>query len=366
MHPKRFMLLTALLLNVLVCDLVMPQPVYAASVRYAVMNGSTTTSCLSWAEACTLQRALSIASSGDQIWVKKGTYTPGALGADRAVTFTLRNGVTLYGGFPESGGDLSNRNWTANQTILSGDLNGNGLDSSDAYHVVTADGTNSSAVLDGFTITGGNANVNTSSNFSGAGILVGNGSPTLANLVISANSAGGLGGGMYLYETSLSLNNVTFSSNTAHMYGGAIYVFKGNLSLTNATFDSNTAVDGGDGGAIYLSSGSSSTLSNVIFRGNTAISLCAGNTCAGGSGGGMYLSYSNSTLSNVVFSGNTAGGSSGAMDLEHSSPTLTNVTFSSNSAPYGGGAIFMNASSPRYAIASFGEIQAETVYQVRS
>jgi len=43
-----------------------------------------------------LQSALAAASSGDEIWVAAGTYKPGN---DRTSTFTLKDGVAIYGGF---------------------------------------------------------------------------------------------------------------------------------------------------------------------------------------------------------------------------------------------------------------------------
>lgn len=346
MHPKRSLLLVVLVLNILAWSLVSPRSVYAASVRYAVPDGLTTGDCLSWATACTLQRALASAVSGDQIWVKMGTYTPGTAG-ERTATFTLKNGVTLYGGFPTGTTEsrLMDRSYISYPTILSGDLNGNGIDHNDAYRVVTASHTDSSAVLDGFTITGGNANGDATQR-SGSGIYIDTGSPTLRNLVISANETDGIGAGLYLYQSSPILERVTFSNNLARMYGGAMYAFSSSPSLTNVIFDNNT-VDGGDGGALYLHN-SSPTLSNVSFRGNIAIPIVSGNTSAGGSGGAMYVSSaSNLSLSNVVFSRNVAGGSGGALDLEYSNPILSNVTFSRNEAKFGGGAIFMNNSSPQ-------------------
>lgn len=347
MHPKRFMLLVVFMLNVLVWGVFAPRPVYAASVLYAVPGG--TGDCHSWGTACSLQQALSSAVSGDQIWVKKGTHTPGASGSARTVTFTLKNGVALYGGFAGTEGSLGDRNWTANQTILSGDLNGNGKDDNDALHVVTAKAISNSTVLDGFTITGGNANGDAAQR-SGGGLYIPEGSVnsnlTLSNLVISDNYAFGLGGGSYQYNASPVFNHVTFSNNISDYYGGALYLFQSSPSLTDVSFIDNK-VTAGDGGAIYTYQ-SSPTLNKVTFRGNRAIALTSGNTSAGGSGGAMYLtSSSNPILTNIVFSGNNAGGLGGAMDLENSSPILSNVTFNGNSSVFSGNTIFMYGSSPQ-------------------
>ncbi len=54
--------------------------------------------CSTWALACDLRTALTAAVAGDEIWAVQGTYYPGTAG-NRAATFTLKNGVALYGGF---------------------------------------------------------------------------------------------------------------------------------------------------------------------------------------------------------------------------------------------------------------------------
>ena len=64
------------------------QDVHAAGVRYAMPGG--TGGCLSWADACSLQSALTGASSGDQIWAAAGTYKPTTDTADRDSTFQLK------------------------------------------------------------------------------------------------------------------------------------------------------------------------------------------------------------------------------------------------------------------------------------
>jgi hypothetical protein len=73
-------------------------PSRAAGVLYAAPGGMTSGSCNTWSNACALQFALATAASGDEIWVKAGVYYPGAAG-NRSATFTLKNGVALYGGF---------------------------------------------------------------------------------------------------------------------------------------------------------------------------------------------------------------------------------------------------------------------------
>ena len=50
---------------------------YAEATIYYVKEGATGTSCANWQNACSsLQTALGMVSSGDSIWVAKGTYKP--------------------------------------------------------------------------------------------------------------------------------------------------------------------------------------------------------------------------------------------------------------------------------------------------
>ncbi len=100
-----------------------PAPAAAASVLHVEPGG--TGDCSDWgATACELQDALTAASSGDQIWVKAGTYKPDiASPNDRSLSFTLISGVEVYGGFAGGETALSQRDPVANVTILSGDIN---------------------------------------------------------------------------------------------------------------------------------------------------------------------------------------------------------------------------------------------------
>src|SRR5437879_5791241 len=109
-----------------------------------------------WADAFTsLQSALAAAQPGDQVWVAQGTYKPTST-TDRNISFALRDGVNVYGGFAGFETDLSQRNVQQNATTLSGDLGQPG-NTDNSYHVLTAIDL-TSTTLDGFTITGGNAN----------------------------------------------------------------------------------------------------------------------------------------------------------------------------------------------------------------
>jgi len=336
----------------------------AQNVVYYVKPGADG-DCLSWETACELQTALFTATEGDQIWVAAGTYKP-TTDDNREATFQLINGVAIYGGFPANGGDFSQRDWETYATTLSGDIGNEDDNSDNSYQVVTGSGVVESAVLDGFTVSGGNANGgwNTAVE-NGGGMYNSSGSPTLTNLTFSDNSASENGGGMYNVENSNPmLSNVTFSGNRAQA-GGGMSNNNSSPSLTNVTFSGNSANPGvdGAGGGMYNSQ-SQPTLSNVTFTGNTA-AIGGGmsnmessptmtdvtfsyNTVAsewGSSGGGMDNLESSPVLTNVSFIGNSAD-NGGGMDNSYSSPSLTNVTFTSNTASYDGGGMYNWYSSP--------------------
>ena len=118
----------------------------------------------SWANAYKyLQDALATTGFGDVIWVAEGSYRPdqdaaSPLGTnDRNATFKLTNDDALYGGFAGTETSPNQRNWQTNETILTGDIGTLGDNSDNSYHVVTAGMTWEAPILDGFTITGGNA-----------------------------------------------------------------------------------------------------------------------------------------------------------------------------------------------------------------
>ena len=129
-------------------------------ILYAKPTGTGNDDCSSWDDACDLQTALGNADYGEEIWIAEGVHKPTG-DQDRTVSFQLESGVIPYGGFAGtsgSEGDFSSRDSETYLTVLSGDI-GTPNDSSDnSYHVVSSTGVTWTAGLDGFTITGGNAN----------------------------------------------------------------------------------------------------------------------------------------------------------------------------------------------------------------
>ncbi len=164
-----------------------------------------------WASAGTsldsaLLTALASAGRVSEIWVAEGTYKPGVVDT----SFRLVNGVAVYGGFAVGASSLADRDPAAHPTILSG-VPGDPSDNS--YHVVNAIATNGTATLDGFTITAGNANGASDADQRGAGIYVGNGQPTLNNLLIMGNTAATEAAALYFDWGRPQMSNVTIGAN---------------------------------------------------------------------------------------------------------------------------------------------------------
>ena len=156
----------------------------SADIIYVDQNATGDDSGSSWEHANpSLQAELLAAVSGDQILVARGTYKAGA---NRSDTFQLKTGVEILGGYAGAlEVDPSVRNINAYTTILSGDINGDdGLDFSNydenCYHIVNGSSTNETAILDGFTITDGNADGSFPNNY-GGGLYNKAGSPTIRN-----------------------------------------------------------------------------------------------------------------------------------------------------------------------------------------
>jgi hypothetical protein len=304
----------------------------SANVHY--VRVSSYEDCSSWEAACDLQTALANATSGDEIWVAAGEHYPGG---SRTVSFTLPDGVAVYGGFTGIETSRSQRDWEANPTILSGDIQMNGDPDGYALHVVTIVYAGSTTILDGFTIRDGNANAY-GFNRVGGGIYLENASPNLMNLILTGNRASDGGGGMFIRYSESVLTNVVFQDNSADIGGGGIYNLNSSLTLMDVIFSNNTA---GFGGGISNHS-NSLTLTDVIFASNSADTF----------GGGMSNSFSNPTLTGVTFTGNTAGEGGGGLHNGGGNMTLTNAVFYENSAPYGGG-IYNYDSSPNLTNVTF-------------
>ena len=336
----------------------------------------------SWTDAFIyLQEALAEAQSygvPSEIRVAQGIYRPtdGMVWIpefdEREFTFQLINDVTINGGYAGFGEpDPNARDIELYETILSGDLVGNdGPDfannGENSYHVVTGSGTDPNAVLDGFTITAGNAN-GTSPNNYGGGMYNSGGNPTVAYCTFSENY-GGYGAGVSCDESNPTLTTCVFSKNWAIHDGGAIYCFECSPIITNCILVDNSA---GEGGAIFVKNEGGPTISNNVITNNTARSGSGGAICCLGawgaeptdivingniiennfadeSGGGIFCAFGGAwraLITDNIISNNTADGWEGGgivCTWLASGSMIVNNTIANNTATYCGGGISCN------------------------
>jgi uncharacterized repeat protein (TIGR01451 family) len=245
----------------------------------------------SWTDALpSLQNALTLAqrcpsNSISEIWVAQGTYYPDDGGyqtdGDRAASFQLQNGLAIYGGFQGNETDLSQRDPWSHITVLSGDIDQDdnsdahdlvetpaGIVGDNSYHVVVGSGTDATALLDGFAITGGQANGSLADKqHEGGGFFAEAGSPTLNNLNLVGNIAEEGGAMTLVGNSNPAISNASFRGNAAGDYGGALHNESSSPTLTNVQMSGNRAAVGG--GAIY-NLASSPELTNVTLAGNAA------------------------------------------------------------------------------------------------
>ncbi len=320
----RLLLFTLLLVN----------PISAsAAVLYVRVAGSDQNDGASWQTARrTITGALSTASEGDRIWIAAGTYT------ERII---LKNGIALYGGFPESGGDWESRDPASNTTAIDGAQSG---------PVVTfAYGADRSTRIDGFMITGGRADT-------GAGVYCFGCSPTISGNRIVSNAAlgyNGYGGGVSCENASPAITGNTIQANTA-LVGGAIYC----ASDSHPTISSNTIIgnSASEGGGIYCGDYCSPTISGNIITASGSGVYCewqarphlSGNTitgCAAVSGAGLYSLHSMPDVQGNTFAGNAASDSGGAIYSDVSAMLISGNRLMGNTALWGAAACCTNGST---------------------
>ena len=313
----------------------------SGAVWYVSADGGISGDGTTWSTAfISIQQAVSSAREGDEIWVRHGTYPLSS-------TITVTKAVSLYGGFAGSETQRDQRDWTTNITTIDGQ--------NSTYHClyVAAD-----ATIDGFTITGGNANGETPDH-RGGGLYMYYSSPEITNCTVTANSAD-YGGAVYNRDTSSTITNCIVSGNSAEWGGGIFNGVNSSPTITTCTFTANSATK--SGGGVYNDDTSSPTITGCTFTDNEAgyaggifndddtssvISRCTftGNT-ASTSGGGIYNDdNASATITDCTFTRNSANEDGGGIKTYRASPQITHCTFSGNNAKYGGGMYNCQSSS---------------------
>lgn len=299
----------------------------AQSVYFVRKDATGANNGTSWENAFTdLQNALAVAQTGSQIWVASGQYLP-TPSTDRDISFQLKEGVGLYGGFDGTELTLNARNPAVNASILSGAI-GDSTANDNSYHVLRAKGVSAATTIDGFIIEHGQAvaGMTGGNNNYGGGMLVSPQlgipltAPVIRNCIFRFNVA--QSGGAFASLGSAAFNiephlvGCRFEQNAASLNGGAIlrsgwsadHLFP---SLDSCMFQGNTAAL--QGGAIYFDDCVPDFLiDNCIFLNDSSYS-----------GGAVTVNIDvgegHFRVRNSSFEGNQATSSGGALEVIYSS-----------------------------------------------
>ncbi len=270
----------------------------------------------------TIQAGLDAAGPGDTVLVAAGTYAPSTTGESFPITMSV-NAVLVSESGPAS-------------TII---------DAEGTNTVLYCSGLDSTARIEGFTISGGLAPGTTWPYDCGGGIRIMSCSPTVADCVLFANAAEREGGGAWCYDhASPHFRDCTFIDNSAPNGGGLHCRAYCDPVLTHCTFTNNAATDG-NGGGLYSDGYSVPQLTDCTFVGNS-----------GGYGGGSFCTTDSSpAFTGCVFSGNRASYDGGAMsNIGWCHVSATGCVFSGNSAAIvGGAAHFTGWCEPTFADCTF-------------
>ena len=233
----------------------------SASVIFADAGAAGADNGTSWTDAYVdLQDALAdAAASGGSvtaIWVAAGVYWPAGPGGAVTATFGLIDSVDLVGGLAGTEDpltfDLADRDFETNETILSGDLDGDdgpGFTNiaDNVYHVTDGSGNDATATIDGFTITAGNARTGSNPERLGGGMVTrGPGGPTIRNCIFRENKAE-FGGGLFADNASgPTVENCTFVGNLGVQQAGGMYTNSTpGTQIIGCTFVGNSGPFGG-------------------------------------------------------------------------------------------------------------------------
>lgn len=360
----------------------------AQRVIYVKKNATGANNGTSWTDAYTsLQDALAIAQAGDEIWVATGIYYPdegaGLTDNDRTLSFRMKSGVAIYGGFTGTETDRSQRDWKVHLTVLSGDLDQNDIDldmdgladslnGNNAYHVVVSENINQTAILSGFIIQDGLSD-EINLHDKGGGIYAKESNLIITDVIVTNNFAYN-GGGIYIENSNATFEKISVFNNKSKWSGGGIYTKKGNIRLVQSNIYKNLAsggagiyIDGdarltevtitenraeAEGGGIVVFGNSeltkvSVTKNSAVYRGGGAIVIggsklintnISDNSAIGGEGGGLYISsYTGAPEFKDITVLNNSSFNGGGVYITGGYAIWENATISYNSASSGGG-----------------------------
>lgn len=345
---------TILIIVVFVPKLLLGTTFFVTSSGSGTQDGSSWTNSIS---GNNVQATINTAVPGDQVWIGCGTYFP-TTGTNRSISFSMKIGVEIYGGFQGNESLLSERQLACGScSILSGEIGASGI-ADNSYKVVYNSTMDSTAVLDGFIIRDGNDNRNPSNTGNGLGAGVynhgfgsqGHSDPTIRNCIVTNNQAsfgaGVFNNGYNNGNTEPTFINCIFHKNHATLEAGGMdsYGVGGNASplLINCIFYENTSAT--NVGAMYAWGGSQGgnshpVLINCVFANNVAQNGYGGAFIAdnhdqvgGGSSGSCSV-----TLSNCIVWNNSASSSDPQFTVRGTGAqvvaTYSNIDMTNQSAP---------------------------------
>jgi hypothetical protein len=200
-------------------------------------------------DRASINEAVRQALPGDTVFVAAGAYRE---------RFGLRTGVVVLGSWNE---DFTIRNVERTPSIIS-PADRHGAEHNEHGHHTTgwsvvwaSFGEDSTAVLDGFVITGGGGK------FGGGIALRAGASPMLRNLIIYGNTAE-FGGGIACHGASPVIRDVLIARNEAETGGGIFCSTGSSPRIANVTLVDNEAENGG---AICVIKGSSPYIENSVI-----------------------------------------------------------------------------------------------------
>ena len=183
---------------------------------------------------------------------------------------------------------------------------------------------------------------------SGGGLFTSDSNPTLTNCVFTENDAGS-GSGLYCNDSTTEIIGCTFISNV----GNGVFCSGSDILLQDCTISNHSAFEGSG----IRFGASTVTLENCTIAENTSSYNGAGILChactlsvsnceftdnsSGTFGGAVYItSYSVSTFANTLFAENSAERGGAMYCRLHSSTTIEHCEFRLNSATENGGAVY--------------------------
>lgn len=250
---------------------------------------------------------LAAASAGDTVLVDCGVYHEHDL--------ALKSGVVLIS---ETGG--------AYCTVIDADGLG---------RVLTAQGVNNQARVEGFTLRGGSV----PGALDGGGIYLDASSPVFESCIITDNETqDGDGGGMACNTASAPVfDRCTFSWNRSGGDGGGIHLDASSPQFVDCAIMHNETSF--NGGGIHAQQSGFNLQHSDIYENN-----------AGGDGGGLFLGVaSTATCELATFYGNRAGTRGGGLVVSASTPVFTGCTIAENSAfSQGAGIVVMDGADAEF------------------